>query len=98
MQHGGEYTHFNELHWGLTVLRQVPALFVENFDYENMRPDFINGVLTSDLLGKTFSCSVVGEKNGVQAITSRSQPWAAHVGHLSSYAHVRCALNWRAVC
>ena len=68
---------------------QVPALFVENFDYENMRPDFINGVLTSDLLGKTFRCTVVGEKGSIPAIVPRAQPWAAQVGDLASYAHIR---------
>lgn len=73
----------------LTGMMQVPALFVENFDYENMRPDFVNGVLTSDLLGKTFRCNIIGEKNAIQSTTQRAQPWAAHIGDLSSYGHLR---------
>jgi translation initiation factor eIF-2B subunit epsilon len=38
---------------------EVPALFTENFDYQDMRKHFIHGVLTSDLLGKTIYCSVL---------------------------------------
>lgn len=68
---------------------EVPALFVENFDYQNMRPDFINGVLTSDLLGKSISCTVIGESGSIGTTSPRAQPWAAHVGDVSSYASVR---------
>lgn len=68
---------------------EVPALFVENFDYQNMRPDFINGVLTSDLLGKSIHCTVVGESHQIGTISLRAQPWAAHVGDVSSYASIR---------
>ncbi|RHZ90112.1 hypothetical protein Glove_8g20 [Diversispora epigaea] len=38
---------------------EVPALFTENFDYQDMRKDFVYGILTSDLLGKTIYCHVV---------------------------------------
>ena len=33
---------------------EVPALFTENFDYQDIRTDFVHGILTSDLLGKTI--------------------------------------------
>ncbi|KAF9216927.1 hypothetical protein BGZ59_007318 [Podila verticillata] len=33
---------------------EVPALFTENFDYQDIRADFVDGILTSDLLGKTI--------------------------------------------
>ncbi|KAF9199831.1 hypothetical protein BGZ49_010007 [Haplosporangium sp. Z 27] len=33
---------------------EVPALFTENFDYQDIRGDFVHGILTSDLLGKTI--------------------------------------------
>ncbi|KAF9942349.1 hypothetical protein BGZ67_002072 [Mortierella alpina] len=33
---------------------EVPALFTENFDYQDIREDFVHGILTSDLLGKTI--------------------------------------------
>ncbi|KAF9436032.1 hypothetical protein BGZ76_004990 [Entomortierella beljakovae] len=33
---------------------EVPALFTENFDYQDIRADFVHGILTSDLLGKTI--------------------------------------------
>lgn len=36
----------------------VPALFTENFDYQDIRHDFVHGILTSDILGKTIFCSV----------------------------------------
>ncbi|CCG80899.1 Translation initiation factor eIF-2B subunit epsilon [Taphrina deformans PYCC 5710] len=39
----------------------VPALFTENFDYEDIRKDFVHGILTSDLLGKTIHCYVANE-------------------------------------
>lgn len=39
----------------------VPALFTENFDYENLRDDFVRGVLTSDLLGKTIYTHIVDD-------------------------------------
>ncbi|CAG8532351.1 1214_t:CDS:10 [Funneliformis caledonium] len=37
----------------------VPALFTENFDYQDIRKDFVYGILTSDLLGKTIYCHMV---------------------------------------
>ncbi|KAK9448360.1 nucleotide-diphospho-sugar transferase [Limtongia smithiae] len=37
----------------------VPALFTENFDYSHIRKDFVHGILTSDLLGKTIFAHVV---------------------------------------
>lgn len=40
---------------------EVPALFTENFDYQSLQTDFIHGVLTSDLLGKTIYCHIVDE-------------------------------------
>jgi len=36
------------------MLIQVPALFTENFDYEDLQQDFVNGVLNSDLLSKNI--------------------------------------------
>lgn len=68
---------------------EVPALFVENFDYQNMRPDFIDGVLTSDLLGKTMRCTIVGEANSIGTMSARAKPWAAHVSDVASYSSVR---------
>lgn len=40
---------------------EVCPLFSENFDWMNLRNHFIVGVLTSDLLGKSITCSIVGE-------------------------------------
>lgn len=36
----------------------VPALFTENFDYQDIRKDFMHGILTDDLLGKQIHCHV----------------------------------------
>ncbi|CAG8443520.1 6183_t:CDS:10 [Acaulospora morrowiae] len=38
---------------------EVPPLFTENFDYQDIRKDFVYGILTSELLGKTIYCHVV---------------------------------------
>ena len=73
---------------------EVPALFVENFDYQNLRPDFLNGILTSDLLGKSVSCTIVGDQHSrfQRGNSSRAQPWAACVGDLASYAQISKAV------
>jgi translation initiation factor eIF-2B subunit epsilon len=39
----------------------VPPLFQDNFDYLDLRRDFVHGVLTSDLLMKNIHCYVVKE-------------------------------------
>ncbi|RUP09755.1 hypothetical protein BC936DRAFT_140066, partial [Jimgerdemannia flammicorona] len=41
---------------------QVPALFTENFDYQSMRRDFVHGILTSDLLGKTIYTHIISDE------------------------------------
>jgi translation initiation factor eIF-2B subunit epsilon len=47
------------------IQRQVPSLFQDNFDYEDIRRDFLHGVLTSDLLMKNIYCYVA--KDGYAA-------------------------------
>ncbi len=39
----------------------VPALCTENFDYHDLRRHFVNGVLTSELLGKRIAVHLVGD-------------------------------------
>jgi translation initiation factor eIF-2B subunit epsilon len=39
--------------------QDVPALFTENFDYDHMRSDFVRGILTSDILGKTIYAHIL---------------------------------------
>jgi translation initiation factor eIF-2B subunit epsilon len=41
----------------------VPALCTENFDYHDLRRDFVNGVLTSELLGKKIAVYQVGAED-----------------------------------
>lgn len=56
---------------------QVPSLFQDNFDYLDIRRDFVHGVLTSDLLMKNIYCYVA--KDG----------YAARVKDTKSYESVR---------
>ncbi|KAJ3068743.1 hypothetical protein HK102_007097, partial [Quaeritorhiza haematococci] len=45
---------------------EVPALFTENFDYQDIRKDFLRGILESDLLGKTIYCHVLTDEYGAR--------------------------------
>lgn len=67
--HAGGLTIRSDLHSiGVDVCSpDVCPLFSENFDWMNLRTHFTVGVLTSDLLGKTISCSIVGEHPTVNA-------------------------------
>ncbi|TEB31258.1 nucleotide-diphospho-sugar transferase [Coprinellus micaceus] len=56
---------------------EVPSLFQDNFDYLDIRRDFVHGVLTSDLLMKNIHIYV--EKDG----------YAARVQDTKSYESVR---------
>lgn len=40
---------------------EVLVLFTENFDYQDMKKDFVKGILESDLLGKTIYSHVFGK-------------------------------------
>ncbi|RKP04784.1 nucleotide-diphospho-sugar transferase [Thamnocephalis sphaerospora] len=46
---------------------EVPALFTENFDYQDIRRDFVHGVLTSDLLDKTIYAHVIEDAYAARA-------------------------------
>jgi translation initiation factor eIF-2B subunit epsilon len=59
---------------------EVPALFTENFDYEDLRRDFVNGVLTSDLLTKNIYCYIPNHGYGGN-ITSFEEYWRVRYGH-----------------
>lgn len=64
---------------------EVPSLFQDNFDYQDLRRDFVHGVLTSDLLMKNIHCYVLQEG------------YAARVKDTRSYDSIRCVLTWRHV-
>ncbi|GAA5909439.1 hypothetical protein JCM5296_000571 [Sporobolomyces johnsonii] len=70
---------------------EVAPLFTENFDYQFFYPDFVNGLLTSDLLGKTICCTIVGE-GAEPASSRRSTGWAAVVGNTKSYDAISKAI------
>lgn len=40
----------------------IPALFTENFDYNDIRTDFVKGILTSELLGKTIYTHIIDDR------------------------------------
>lgn len=56
---------------------EVPALFSENFDWQKLRSDFVHGILTSDILGKTIYTNVVAD------------PYIAHIQNEHMYSTVR---------
>lgn len=49
----------------------VLALFTENFDYQDMRRDFVRGVLTSDILGYRISTHILREEYAARVRTPR---------------------------
>jgi translation initiation factor eIF-2B subunit epsilon len=51
---------------------EVPSLFQDNFDYQDLRRDFVHGVLTSDLLDKTIHCYVLQEGYAARVRDTRS--------------------------
>ncbi|KAA8915592.1 hypothetical protein TRICI_002237 [Trichomonascus ciferrii] len=50
----------------------VPALFQENFDYDHIRQDFVKGILTSDLLGKTIYTHLISKKYGARVQSAQT--------------------------
>ncbi|KAI0256752.1 nucleotide-diphospho-sugar transferase [Lactifluus subvellereus] len=50
----------------------VPSLFQDNFDYGDIRRDFVHGVLTSDLLMKNIYCYVAKEGYAARVQDTRS--------------------------
>lgn len=64
------------VHTRLTVApwrnSQVPSLFQDNFDYADLRRDFVYGVLTSDLLMKNIYCYVLKEGYAARVADTRS--------------------------
>ncbi|KAG1803652.1 nucleotide-diphospho-sugar transferase [Suillus plorans] len=51
---------------------EVPSLFQDNFDYGDVRRDFVHGVLTSDLLMKSIYCYVAKEGYAARVRDTRS--------------------------
>ncbi|EMD38428.1 hypothetical protein CERSUDRAFT_113582 [Gelatoporia subvermispora B] len=51
---------------------EVPSLFQDNFDYADIRRDFVYGVLTSDLLMKNIYCYVLKEGYAARVADTRS--------------------------
>lgn len=59
------------------LCKKVPALFTENFDWQQLRKDFVHGILTSDILGKTIYTEIV------------SEPYVARIQNEKLYDSVR---------
>ncbi|KAI8998514.1 nucleotide-diphospho-sugar transferase [Trametes punicea] len=51
---------------------EVPSLFQDNFDYGDIRRDFVYGVLTSDLLMKNIYCYVAKDGYAARVADTRS--------------------------
>ena len=69
---------------------QVPSLFQDNFDYGDIRRDFVHGVLTSDLLMKQIHCYVAREGYAARVADTRSYDSV----RLVSYMHpIRSAIR-----
>ncbi|KAG1756540.1 nucleotide-diphospho-sugar transferase [Suillus paluster] len=51
---------------------EVPSLFQDNFDYGDVRRDFVHGVLTSDLLMKNIYCYIAKEGYAARVRDTRS--------------------------
>ncbi|KAL6305413.1 nucleotide-diphospho-sugar transferase [Sparassis latifolia] len=51
---------------------EVPSLFQDNFDYADIRRDFVYGVLASDLLMKNIYCYVAREGYAARVADTRS--------------------------
>lgn len=64
---------------------QVAPLFTENFDYQFFYPDFVNGLLTSDLLGKTICCTILESTPASLQGSARAPAWAFSVSNTKSY-------------
>ena len=56
----------------------VPPLFTENFDYQMLRRDFVQGILTSDLLEAKIFVHVAPPASA--SSTSSGEPWSASAG------------------
>ena len=55
-----------------STLFQVLSLFQDNFDYGDIRRDFVHGVLTSDLLMKNIHCYIAKEGYAARVQDTRS--------------------------
>ncbi|KZP24752.1 nucleotide-diphospho-sugar transferase [Athelia psychrophila] len=51
---------------------EVPSLFQDNFDYQDIRKDFVHGILTSDLLMKNIYCYVAKDGYAARVEDTRS--------------------------
>ncbi|KAF8797938.1 nucleotide-diphospho-sugar transferase [Phlegmacium glaucopus] len=51
---------------------EVPSLFQDNFDYLDIRRDFVHGILTSDILMKSIHCYVAKEGYAARVQDTRS--------------------------
>lgn len=52
----------------------VPQIFQENFDYQELRNDFVKGVLTSDLLKKTIYAYIADTSE----YSARAESWSTY--------------------
>ena len=64
----------------------MPSLFQDNFDYLDIRRDFVHGILTSDLIGQTIHCHGVADGYAASVMDSKRSA-ALHVLIVITHAH-----------
>ncbi|KAH8920667.1 hypothetical protein BT69DRAFT_393820 [Atractiella rhizophila] len=69
---------------------EVPAQFTENFDWQTIFPDFVRGVLQSDILDLTMRCSTINSSS-----PSETGEYAAILSSPKSWQSVREAITGR---
>lgn len=69
---------------------EVCPLFSENFDWMNLRTHFVVGVLTSDLLGKTISCTIVGESHAMAGKFGRMVESSMFINSPDMFIQAKC--------
>lgn len=60
---------------------QVPSLFQDNFDYLDIRRDFVHGIMASDILMKNIYCYVAEDGYAARVQDTRSYESIRYVVH-----------------
>jgi hypothetical protein len=86
--------------WPHVTTLKVPSLFQDNFDYQDIRKDFVHGILTSDLLMKNIYCYVAKEGYAARVKDTKSYdsiryicPIERHVSIATHFLSVRISFH-----
>ncbi|KAJ3219919.1 hypothetical protein HDU67_008448 [Dinochytrium kinnereticum] len=67
----------------------VPALFTENFDNQEIRKHFVKGILESDLLGKKIYCHLIDDKYAARVRSTQMYDAISNILEGDTYTHSR---------